>query len=412
MPSPKKTPVTPESQADFEKGLNALLGRDGPKDLDQAATLLRDSAEANNPEGAFFAGWVFNHGLGKPAHFAVATYWYQQAAAEGQPLARAVLALAQLDAWDLGNTVDVDMVKGKDEIEKVSGEVKKRAKDGCPIAQVILAEMYLSGHGVARSPAQAFAMYEASANDAYAPAQFVMATAFDTAADRFSRKPDAASALDWYKLAAKQNDPPALYLLGEAARTGRLGEKNPQEAIKHYRKAVDQGSEDAMKALARAYAEGSGVDKDETEAAYWLRKAADEYQHDADGGSVTAMRKLADAYRDGVGRPADKAQAQRLYDQVEAWLRKKADAGSPAAMYALGVDLTTGRLGNTDQKDGVSLVQKAADLSFPAAMNRLGEMYERAEGVERDEKKAIDWYRKASAAGSKEAGEALKRLKA
>lgn len=408
----KKTPVTPESQAEFEKGLDALLGRDGPKDLDQAAARLRSAAEANNPEGGFFAGWVYNHGLGKPAHFAVATYWYQQAAAEGQPLARAVLALAQLDAWDLGNMVDVDLAKGRDTLGQVAGEVKKRAKDGCPIAQVILAEMYAGGHGVAKSPTQAFAMYEAAANSAYAPAQYAVGAAFDTDANRFDRKPDTTTALEWYKLAAGQNDPPALYLLGEAARTGRFGEKNPQEAVKNYRKAVDLGDEDAMKALARAYAEGSGVDRDEAEAAYWQRKAADNYQQDADGGSVIAMRKLADAYRDGVGRPTDKAQAQRHYDQVEVWMRKKSDAGSPAAIYALGVDLTIGRLGKTDEKNGLSLIQKAAELGLPVAMNRLGEMYEKAEGVEKDEKKAIVWYRKASAAGSKEADASLKRLKA
>lgn len=407
---PKKTPVTPESQTEFEKGLDALLGRDGPKDLELAATRLRNSAEANNPEGSFFAGWVFNHGLGKPAHFAVATYWYQQAAAEQQPLARAVLALAQLDAWDLGNTVEVDLAKGKETLAQVASEVKKRAKDGCPIAQVILAEMYAGGHGVAKNANQAFAMYEASANNAYAPAQYVVGTAYDTNADQFGRKRDDGTALDWYKLAAAQNDPSALLLLGEAARTGRFGEKNLQEAVKYFRKAVDLGNDDAMIALARAYAEGDGLEKDETEAAYWQRKAADNYQHDVDGGSVMAMLRLADAYRDGVGRPADKRLATELYSKVAEWKRKKADAGSPAAMYSLGLDLLSGRCGVTDAKQGLALVHKAADLGMPAAMYTLGVKYEKPEGVEKDEQKAIEWYRKAAATGLKEAETALKRL--
>jgi hypothetical protein len=50
--------------------------------------------------------------------------------------------------------------------------------------------------------------------------------------------------------------------------------QNPEEAIKWYRKAAEQGNPDAMHYLAIAFEAGKGVDKDAAEAEKWRHKAA------------------------------------------------------------------------------------------------------------------------------------------
>ena len=375
VPPKPKGPV-PRGQAEYERGRKYFLGIDGPKDLDRAASLFRASADAGNIDGSFAAAWTSNFNLGKPKHDSVCTYLYQQAAAGEHPLARAVLALAQLDAWDLGNTVDVDLAKGKETLAKVVDDVKALASAGDPVALTILAQMFAGGHGMPVNMDAAFRSQEAAAKAGYAPAQTVLGEAYDPGLGRFSRKPDAAEALKWYRLAAGQGDARAMFLLGEAYRTGRLGDTNPGEAVSWYRKASDSGDVDAMYALAKQYEEGRGVEKDEAEAAYWRRKAADALQFQVDGGSVTAMRRLARAYQNGVGRPKEPREAAPLYEKVLEWRQKSAAAGSAAAMLS------------------------------------LGEAYEAGEGVAKDMSKASDWYRKAASAGSSDARKALERLQA
>jgi TPR repeat protein len=49
------------------------------------------------------------------------------------------------------------------------------------------------------------------------------------------------------------------------------------------------------------------------------------------------------------------------------------------------------------------LHRKAADLKDTNGMNNLGLMYDDGRGVEQDREKAIEWYRKAVKAGSKDA---------
>ena len=50
---------------------------------------------------------------------------------------------------------------------------------------------------------------------------------------------------------------------------------DPQEAVRWYRKAADQGNAKAQYYLGVCYDYGDGVDMDLQEAAKWYRKAAD-----------------------------------------------------------------------------------------------------------------------------------------
>jgi TPR repeat protein len=49
-------------------------------------------------------------------------------------------------------------------------------------------------------------------------------------------------------------------------------DKDEAEAVKWYRKAVEQGTRPAIRVLARNYRRGIGVEKDEAEASRWQQQ--------------------------------------------------------------------------------------------------------------------------------------------
>ncbi len=69
-----------------------------------------------------------------------------------------------------------------------------------------------------------------------------------------------------------------------------------------YRKAPDQGNPEAQYDLGFMYANGTGVPKDNSEAAKWYRNAADH-------GVALAQGNLAFLYENGFGVPKDDAEA-------------------------------------------------------------------------------------------------------
>jgi len=140
--------------------------------------------------------------------------------------------------------------------------------------------------------------------------------------------------------------------------------------------------------------------------------------------------------------------AYKRGDYVDAlgWYRKAADAGDPAAMLTVGKMLMTGvptdlgrltiwgnksmdamssgvsatttqgfirddpRWVNKDERQAAEWFRKAAEAGETPAMAYLGVMYENGRGVPKDLEQAVAWYRRAAAAGNKEAQDALKRL--
>jgi hypothetical protein len=81
-------------------------------------------------------------------------------------------------------------------------------------------------------------------------------------------------------------------------------------------------------------------------------------------------------------------------------------------MINLGRAYLSGRCVASDPAEAKPLLDRAASLGNALAMFSLGGMYEKGQGVERDEKAAIEWYRKASDKGDEAAKKELARLEA
>jgi hypothetical protein len=163
-------------------------------------------------------------------------------------------------------------------------ELKSRAAQGDPAAQVALGNAYRSGKGVQQSKSEA---------------------------------------LRWFRAAAEQGWPEGQRHVGYMYDCGEGVHKSRSEAVTWFRRAADLGDSDAQVLLATMLREGDGVRKDCAEAVRW-------YSRLADHGNVIGQYRLGQAYRTGEGIPADKSEAAE-------WFQKAAKQGLMEAQRILGL---------------------------------------------------------------------------
>lgn len=105
---------------------------------------------------------------------------------------------------------------------------------------------------------------------------------------------------------ANAGDANAQFKLGFMYANGQNVSKDDIEAVRWYRRAVDQGLVDAKNNLKFMYANNRGIPHDTVEMAQWYRQAA-EY------GYASAQNRLGHLYDEGQGVPKDEAEATKWY---------------------------------------------------------------------------------------------------
>ncbi|BBU63598.1 hypothetical protein MSC49_35330 [Methylosinus sp. C49] len=101
-----------------------------------------------------------------------------------------------------------------------------------------------------------------------------------------------------------------------------------------------------------------------------------------------------------IGTPAANAPAAPRQD-VLGVIKEIAAAGDASAQYELGLRYSEGRGGAPrDPKIAFQWFEKAAEKGLAPAQYRLGSIYEKGMGVERDYAKALSWYKRAADAGN------------
>jgi TPR repeat protein len=104
-------------------------------------------------------------------------------------------------------------------------------------------------------------------------------------------------------------------------------------------------------------------------------------------GDPTALNMLGKLYENGWGVEADPQQAQRYYEQG-------ARQGNLESVNNLR------SLKNKAYKAEFDQILPDAQAGNASAQNRIGEMYEFGQGVDRDTDMAFDWYQKAAEQGN------------
>ena len=204
-------------------------------------------------------------------------------------------------------------------------------------------------------------------------------------------EPDPEQALVWLHRAADQDDPDAQYNLGVAYATGWDGmiPVNAVESASWYRRAAEKDHDLSQYNLGVAYAEGMGVAKDDVEAIKWWWRAAAR-------GNTRAQYNLGVAYSKGEGVARDDEQAVN-------WWRSAAE--SPEVMESERSWLSTDAGGKVVDKGAGD--PGRGQLGYANAQYHLGRMYSLGRGIPRDDRCALEWYRRAAAQGHPDARHAL-----
>jgi TPR repeat protein len=197
---------------------------------------------------------------------------------------------------------------------------------------------------------------------------------------------DYTQAAAWLRKAAEQGNVLAQYDLGVLYNNGQGVPQDYAQAALWYRKAAEQGDTDAQYNLGIWYEEGEnqGVPQDDTQVAFWRRK-------------IRAWR----AYINSV----DFHNSEHWrYTQAAFWLRKAAEKGDAEAQGALGDLYDSDQGGLQDYEQAAFWYRKAADQGDTDAQWSLGGLYLDGQGVPRDYAEAYFWYDLA-AAGEQDASD-------
>jgi uncharacterized protein len=147
-----------------------------------------------------------------------------------------------------------------------------------------------------------------------------------------------------------------------------------------------KGDVTAQANLGVMYFKGDGVTQNYTEAAVWLRKAAEQ-------GDVQSQYNLGILYDTGKGLPQNSGEALK-------WYRKAAENGYPQAAVNIGTMYLRGKGVARNTAEAIQWFRQAGDHGLPLGYNYVGLMYLQGDGVSANTNEAVAWYRKAAEKGS------------
>ncbi len=160
---------------------------------------------------------------------------------------------------------------------------------------------------------------------------------------------------------------------------------NFTEASASFRLAADQSHVESQYILSTLYETGKGLPQDETQAAHWERKAAEQ-------GHAYAQANLSFRLYAAGNLPEAFTWCQRAADNRLAW-----------AQYNLGLMYAKGEGVAKDSAEAAHWYRLAAAQGFPEAQQKLAELYSLGQGVARSYEQAAALFLQAAENGNAEA---------
>lgn len=231
-----------------------------------------------------------------------------------------------------------------------------------------------------------------------------------------------------YQQTTETRDKETLYCLGRSYDMGEGKDPDYEKAAIYYRQAAELGHIKAQCCLGEMYDLGVGVKYNGEKAMYWFREAAEQgdasaqyllgqrifrqsrgseiqhlkavewYQKSAEQEYIPAQKALSEMYRTGAGVEQDYEKANYWFQRAYQLTLQSAKQGDSDNQYRLGNMYRYGGIGlEKDEKAAVIWYRKAAEQGNRAAQFSLGRIYAEGKGISQDYSKAVKWYEKASA---------------
>ena len=163
--------------------------------------------------------------------------------------------------------------------------VEQAARLGYSAAETTVGWMHeagmLSGNGKP-DYVNALLWYRIAADDNYPSALFTIGRFTDQGCGGIKRS--EGESISWHRKAGELGYPPALSVLGSRYRLGKGVKRNYQRALEWYNQAAELSYPDALFAIGNMYERGHGVKSNKSNAAAWYTKAQ------AEGHAETAER--------------------------------------------------------------------------------------------------------------------------
>lgn len=295
----------------------------------------------------------------------------------------------------------------------------QQAEGGDTRAMMTLAANYMGGKDYTELDREKAVAWLYRATDAGEPsAAYLLGNYFTEYGNKASGDEFYRKAYEMYSRLAAENTN-ALFWQGYMEQMGQGTEKDPAVGLAKLQQAADAGNEWACLQLFKTYAQGIGTEADLGRAIGYARKLADTGK---DGLMAWAV---ACAYLNGQGVEKDEATGEHYLDMAAAvniapaiclkgerlqkagkaeeayrFFNQAASMGEPYAMVAAGRMLLYGEGTEKDEARGLKLLQSACDhYDSPAAPYELGLYYDSID----EPQLANSWYAVASERGVTEA---------
>ena len=241
--------------------------------------------------------------------------------------------------------------------------ITKLANQGYATAQMILGLYYSEGNGVEQDKLKALQLIGKAAMQKLSDAQSVMGICEDDiekgikwleqAAEQDNDvalislatlyaegkhiKQDYSRSLNLYKQAARFNIS-AQYLLGNIYWDSKIVKTDKEKAIQYFKMAAENNNLKAQMTLGILYMNGDGINKDYAQSLHWLTKAAE--QGDADAQFLLARIYMQDdielVFNDYPSMETIKEMTSKNIEEGVKWLRKSAEQDNLSAQRSLG----------------------------------------------------------------------------
>jgi TPR repeat protein len=129
------------------------------------------------------------------------------------------------------------------------------------------------------------------------------------------------------------------------------------------------------------------------------QKALKLAEESAEAGSPFGLYALGRIHGEGVGMKKDADKAKQLYTGAFPGLQKLSEGDDPNAQWLLGVSFNVGRGVEKDQAKAVEWFRKSAEQGNAVAQRLIGQCYLEGEGVEKDQAQAVEWFSKSAQQG-------------
>jgi TPR repeat protein len=340
-----------------------------PRDEQAALDLYRRAAEQGHGAAQCRLGRALLDGHGAAGSRAEAESWLRQAALGGNAEAATVLGEIHARAGDRPNYIEA------------AQWFRRAAEAGDAGAARALGSLHLTGAGVPQDEAEAVRWFRIASEAGDTAARVELG---NLVLQRSAPSANEAPIGKWFADAASSQDLVSVYNLGVALATGtgvRRDERQAATLMRHAAKDIDE----ARYRLGRMLSEGRGVATNEAEARAWLAQAAQAGLHDA-------QVSLGEMLINGRGGPVDAATARHLFE-------KAAEAGHSGAMFALGALHTGSYTLSTDLDAAMSWFRAAAERGHGHAQLMVGRYYAHGIGVQRNHEQAVYWLELADSRG-------------